>query len=146
MKALVKYASGEGNVEVRDVEEAPCGANQVRVEIAFCGVCGTDLHVLQDTYRNYPPVILGHEAAGVVVEIGRDVQSVAIGDAVTILGATSVTCGKCTYCRSGHFVFCKIRRGMGHGVNGAFARSLVVRPDQLYRIPAGFALVEAALA
>ncbi len=145
MKALVKYASGEGNVEVRDVEEAPCGANQVRVEIAFCGVCGTDLHVVHDTYRNYPPVILGHEAAGVVVEVGREVQSVAIGDAVTILGATSVTCGKCTYCRSGHFMFCKTRRGMGHGVNGAFARSLVVRPDQLYRIPAGFALDEAAL-
>src|SRR5579862_4347757 len=135
MKALVKYSGGEGNVEVRDVEEPPCGADQVKIEIAFCGVCGTDLHVVHDTYPNYPPVILGHEASGVVVEKGRNVQSVNIGDPVTILGATSVTCGQCTYCRTGHFTFCKIRRGMGHGVNGAFARYLVKRPDQLYRIP-----------
>lgn len=145
MKALVKYASGEGNVEVRDVGEPPCGPNEVKVEIAFCGVCGTDLHVVHDTYPNYPPVILGHEAAGTVVEVGREVKSSKVGDPVTILGATSVTCGTCTYCRTGHFIFCKIRRGMGHGVNGAFARYLVKRPDQLYKIPEGFALDEAAL-
>ncbi len=54
MKALVKYASREGNVEIREVEEPRCGDNQVKLEIAFCGICGTDLHVLHDTFRNYP--------------------------------------------------------------------------------------------
>ena len=56
MKALVKFAKGEGNLDVMDVEEPPCGDGQVKVEIAFCGVCGTDLHILHDTFRNYPPV------------------------------------------------------------------------------------------
>jgi L-iditol 2-dehydrogenase len=145
MKAVVKYAPGPGNIDVMDVDEPECGANQVKVEIAFCGVCGTDLHVLHDTFRNYPPVILGHECAGTVVEAGREVNGVTAGDRVTILGATAVTCGRCVYCRSGHFIFCKARRGMGHGVNGGFARYVVVRPDQLYRVPQDFTLEEAAL-
>ena len=145
MKAVVKYASGPGNIDVLDVDEPECGANQVKVEIAFCGVCGTDLHVLHDTFRNYPPVILGHECAGTVVEVGRSVSGVNVGDRVTILGATAVTCGHCMYCSSGNFIFCKARRGMGHGVNGGFARYVVVRPDQLYRVPDDFTLEEAAL-
>lgn len=145
MKAVVKYAAGPGNIDILDVEEPECGAHQVKVEIAFCGVCGTDLHVLHDTFRNYPPVILGHECAGTVVETGRSVSGVNIGDRVTILGATAVTCGRCMYCSSGNFIFCKARRGMGHGVNGGFARYVVVRPDQLYRVPDDFTLEEAAL-
>ena len=145
MKALQKFAPGEGNVEIREVGEPVCGSNQVKIEVAFCGICGTDLHVLHDTFRNYPPVILGHEFAGTVVEVGREVRRAAPGDGVTVLGATAVTCGQCLYCRSGHFMFCPNRRGMGHGVNGAFARYVVVRDDQVYRIPGGFALAEAAL-
>jgi L-iditol 2-dehydrogenase len=145
MKALVKYASGDGNVDIMDVDEPICGENQIKIEVAFCGVCGTDLHVMHDTFRNYPPVILGHEFAGTVVEAGRNVTSISPGDAVTVLGATAVTCGQCAYCRSGYFIFCANRRGMGHGVNGAFTRYVVVRPDQAYRIPEGFSLEEAAL-
>src|SRR5947209_12966841 len=145
MKALVKYASGEGNVDIREVEEPRCGDNQVKLEIAYCGICGTDIHVMHDTFRNYPPVILGHEFAGTVVETGREVAGVSIGDRVTVLGATAVTCGVCRYCREGRFIFCPTRRGMGHGVNGAFARYVVVRPDQLYRIPEHFTLEEAAI-
>src|SRR6476661_1836232 len=145
MKAVVKYAPGVGNIDVRDVREPSCGPGLVKVQVAFCGVCGTDLHVLHDTFRNYPPVILGHECAGTVVEVGPGVSAVAPGDPVTVLGATAVTCGQCAYCRSGYFIFCPARRGMGHGVNGAFARYLVVRPDQLYRLPDGMALQAGAL-
>jgi L-iditol 2-dehydrogenase len=145
MKALVKHTPGEGNLDILDVEEPQCGENQVKVEIAFCGVCGTDIHVMHDTYRNFPPVILGHEFAGTVVETGRCVTGVARGERVAVLGATAITCGQCQYCRSGNFVFCKNRRGMGHGVNGAFTRYVVVRPDQLYRVPEGFSLEEAAI-
>jgi L-iditol 2-dehydrogenase len=145
LKALVKYASGDGNVDVLDVDEPTCQDTQVKLEIAYCGVCGTDIHVLHDTFRNYPPVILGHEFAGTVVEVGRNVQGVRIGARVAGLGATAVTCGECQYCRSGYFIFCSNRRGMGHGVNGAFTRYVVMRPDQLYRIPDDFGLDEAAL-
>jgi L-iditol 2-dehydrogenase len=145
VKALVKFAPGEGNLDVLDVEEPRCGDNQVKVAVAFCGVCGTDLHVLHDTFRNYPPVILGHECSGTVAEVGRNVTGVRIGERVTVLGATAVTCGECRYCRSGYFIFCRNRRGIGHGVNGAFTRFLIARPDQLYRIPDSFTLEEAAL-
>ena len=145
MKAVVKFASGEGNVEVLDVDEPSCGDDQVKLEVGYCGVCGTDLHVFHDTFRNYPPVILGHEFAGTVVEIGRNVSGVSVGDRVTGLGATAVTCGKCEYCLSGYFIFCTNRRGMGHGVNGALTRYVVMRPDQLYRVPDGFSMEEAAL-
>lgn len=145
MKAVVKYAPGAGNIDVLDVKEPACGPGLVKVQVAFCGVCGTDLHVLHDTFRNYPPVILGHECAGTVIELGPGVSGVAIGDPVTVLGATAVTCGRCAYCRSGYFIFCSQRRGMGHGVDGAFARYLVVRPDQLYRLPDGMSLEAGAL-
>ncbi len=130
---------------MRDVKEPACGPGLVKVQVAFCGVCGTDLHVLHDTFRNYPPVILGHECAGTVSEVGVGVTGVAVGDPVTVLGATAVTCGRCAYCRSGYFIFCSQRRGMGHGVDGAFTRYLVVRPDQLYRLPDGMSLEAGAL-
>ena len=145
MKALIKYAPGNGNVEIREVDEPVCGPDQIKLEIGFCGVCGTDLHVLHDTFRNYPPVILGHEFAGTVVEVGKKVTGIVQGDRGAVLGATAVTCGQCQYCRSGHFIFCSNRRGMGHGVNGAFARYVIIRPDQFYRIPSRLTIEEAAL-
>ena len=88
MKALVKYASGEGNVELREVEEPRCGDSEVKLEIAYCGICGTDLHVLHDTFRNYPPVILGHEFSGTVVEVGRKVTNATVGERVAGLALT----------------------------------------------------------
>ena len=145
MKALVKFAPGNGNLDVLDVAEPACGDDKVKVEIAYCGVCGTDIHVMHDTFRNFPPVILGHEFAGTVVETGKNVKNAAQGERVTVLGATAVTCGACEYCRSGYFIFCRNRRGMGHGVNGAFTQYVVVRPDQLYRIPENFSLAEASV-
>ncbi|MBS1858931.1 MAG: alcohol dehydrogenase catalytic domain-containing protein [Acidobacteria bacterium] len=145
MKALVKFAPGPGNLDILEVDEPVCGPREVKVEIAFCGVCGTDLHVMHDTFRNYPPVILGHEFSGTVVEAGREVAGVTPGERVTVLGATAVSCGTCRYCREGRFIFCRDRRGMGHGVNGAFARYVVVRPDQLYRVPDHLTLEEAAI-
>lgn len=145
MKALVKYQAGAGHVELREVAEPECGPDQVKLEVAYCGVCGTDLHVYHDTFRNYPPVILGHEFAGTVVEVGPQARRVAPGDLVTVLPASAVTCGSCLYCRTGRFMFCRERRGMGHGVNGAFAPYAVVREDQAYKIPPGLSLAESAL-
>jgi L-iditol 2-dehydrogenase len=145
MQALVKYAPGDGNVDVRDVDEPVLRDDQVRIEVAFCGVCGTDLHVLHDTFRNYPPVILGHEISGTVVDVGPRANGVPLGQRVAVLGATTVTCGECEHCRSGYFIFCARRRGMGHGVNGGFARYVAARPDQLYRIPDSMTLDAGAL-
>lgn len=145
MKALVKHAPGPGNLDLLDVPEPHCPDDQVRVEIAFCGVCGTDIHVMHDTFRNYPPVILGHEFSGTVLEVGRKVAGVRVGERIAGLGATAVTCRKCQYCQSGHFMFCPDRRGMGHGVDGALTRYVILRPDQLYRVPDELSMQEAAM-
>src|SRR5271157_4789166 len=126
MKAVMKYAPGNGNVAVMDTAEPPCGDRQVKVEVAFCGVCGTDLHVYHDTFRNYPPVILGHEFSGIVRETGTQTQGFQVGDRVTVCPASAVVCGRCEYCRQGYYMFCPVRRGMGHGVNGSFTRYVVV--------------------
>lgn len=145
MKALVKFAKGPGNVEIRDVAEPTMRSDQVMLEVAWCGICGTDLHVQQDTFRNFPPVILGHEIAARVVATGKDVSGWSEGESASILGASTVTCGHCIYCRAGEFMFCPERRGMGHGVNGGFARYIVARPDQLFRLPQGLPIEEGAV-
>jgi L-iditol 2-dehydrogenase len=160
VQALIKFAPGPGNVEIRDVLEPHPGPGQVKLRIDYCGVCGTDLHVLHDTFRNFPPVILGHEFTGTVVETGPAASApaaaapgspapgapgVSEGDRVAVLGAVAVTCGECRYCQSGEFMFCPRRRGMGHGVSGAFTRYVLVRPDQCYRLPPGIGLDEGAV-
>ncbi|GJM29177.1 MAG: sorbitol dehydrogenase [Cyclobacteriaceae bacterium] len=145
MKAVVKYQKGSGNVEVREMPEPQCTDDKVILEVAHCGVCGTDLHVYHDTFRNFPPVILGHEFSGRIVEVGKNVKNVNIGENYCVLGATAVQCGSCQYCESGEFMFCKNRRGMGHGVNGAFTRYTAIRPNQLFSIPDGVPLEQAAL-
>lgn len=145
MEALVKYQAGPGNVALQDMPQPVPAANQVLLEVQGCGICGTDLHVYHDRFRNYPPVILGHEFVGKVIELGSEVREIPPGEQYAVLGAVAVTCGTCRYCRSGEFMFCQNRRGMGHGVNGAFARYAVARPDQLYRVPKGLSADEAAL-
>ena len=145
MKALMKTKPGVGNVELVDIPEPECKPGCVKIKVAFCGVCGTDLHVYHDTFPNYPPVILGHEFSGTVVEVGEGVERVKCEDRVTVLGATAVVCGKCAWCRQGYFMFCSIRRGMGHGVSGAFTEYVVVREDQVYLLPENVRFEEGAL-
>ena len=145
MEALIKYDKGRGNVALMEVPEPRCEKHQVILDVNCCGICGTDLHVYHDTFRNYPPVILGHEFAGTIVELGTRVQGVNLGDSFAVLGATAITCGHCQYCRNGEFMFCDKRRGMGHGVNGAFTRYVAVRPDQLFKLPPNVTMQEGAL-
>lgn len=145
MKALVKSARGPGNVDISEMPEPDLDRAPIKIEVEACGICGTDLHVYDDTFRNFPPVILGHEFAGRVVETAKGVEGFTEGDRVTVLGASTVTCGECVFCRQGEFMFCGERRGMGHGVNGAFARYVVAREDQLFRLPDGLPTEQGAL-
>ncbi len=145
MKAVVKFDKGPGNVDYREMPEPIGGDDRVILEVAHSGICGTDLHVFHDTFKNYPPVILGHEFSGKIVEMGRNVKDIAIGDRFSVLGATAVMCGKCAYCESGTFMFCKNRRGMGHGVHGAFTKYVSVRPNQLFSVKEGVSMEHAAL-
>jgi L-iditol 2-dehydrogenase len=102
MKALVKIKPGIGNVDMVDIPEPQCNDDGVKIEVRYCGICGTDIHVYYDTFKNYPPVILGHEFSGIVVETGRNVKSIKPGDRLTVLGSTMVKCGVCDYCTQGN--------------------------------------------
>lgn len=145
MKALVKYDKGPGNVALMEMPEPVCKPGQVKLEIAYCGICGTDLHVYHDTFKNFPPVILGHEFVGKVVEKSPEVSHIKIGECYAVLGANAITCGQCYHCQKGEFIFCLHRRGMGHGINGAFTRFAVARPDQLYVLPNHLEIKQGAL-
>jgi L-iditol 2-dehydrogenase len=132
MEALVKYDKGAGNVRLQEMPEPKIEDGQVILEVNSCGICGTDLHVYHDTFKNYPPVILGHEFSGKVIEKGKNTDGIDLGNRYSVLGALTIICNNCEYCHSGEFMFCKAKRGMGHGVNGAFTKYVAARPDQLY--------------
>src|SRR5215510_3442492 len=83
MKAIMKVAPGVGNVEVRDIPEPSVADGQVKIRVKAAGLCGTDLHILKDEFRSWPPVVLGHEVAGEVVEVGGGVAEVEPGMRVT---------------------------------------------------------------
>jgi len=90
VKALVKYAAGDGNRRCPRCSGAHGRENLVRWKLGSAACVELIYHILHDTFRNYPPVILGHEFAGTVAEVGANVSSVAVGEKVAGLGATAV--------------------------------------------------------
>ena len=144
MKALVKTARGPGNLEIREVPEPVCGEKGVKIEVAACGVCGTDIHVLKDEFPTNPPVIIGHEFCGRVVETGPGVTKFAPGDRVTAENVC-IHCGECYMCRAGHYAICVKRGAQGLNIDGAFARYIVCAEKDVYRIPDNISYEEGAL-
>jgi L-iditol 2-dehydrogenase len=134
MKGVLKFAPGSGNVELREMPEPEPGPGQVKIAVEAAGICGTDIHIHDGEYPCSPPVILGHEMAGRVVETGSGVTTFGPGDRVTAL-PFAVTCGRCRYCRQGELAFCPERKSFGSGVHGAFAPYLVVPHSVVRRLP-----------
>ena len=115
MKALVKYARGKGNMEVRQVAERRLAANEVRIQVEATGICGSDLHIFHDEIK-IPiqiPVVVGHEFSGRVSEVGKQVEQVRVGERVTAMPSVRV-CGTCRYCRTGSYNLCIRRESMGY--------------------------------
>jgi L-iditol 2-dehydrogenase len=134
MKAVMKVARGVGNVELRDIPEPSAGVGQVKIQVQAAGICGTDLHIYKDEFRSVPPVVLGHEIAGEIVELGEGVDGLKIGERVTTETYFS-TCGECAYCRTGHQNLCLNRRSIGSAVNGGFTNYVVVPAKNIHRLP-----------
>jgi L-iditol 2-dehydrogenase len=82
MKALVKYAPGPGNLELRDIPVPEIGDNDILLKISYCGICGSDLHIETETHPCDPPVAIGHEFSGVIARVGKSVTGFREGDAV----------------------------------------------------------------
>jgi len=121
MKALMKLK--DGGMALVDIPEPAPGPGEVKVLVKATGICGTDLYGYSAVK---PPVVLGHETAGEVVEEGEGVKRLRVGDRVTT-ETTAYVCGKCRFCQSGNYNLCPERRGLGSKVNGAFAKYFVIR-------------------
>jgi L-idonate 5-dehydrogenase len=151
MDALVIHAAGDLRIE--DVPTAPVGPNQLRVRVRYGGICGSDLHYFHHggfgTVRVKEPMVLGHEVAGVIEELGADVSGFAAGDRIAV--SPSRPCGACRFCQRGLQNHCLDMRYYGSAmrtphVQGAFRRELVIETHQAHRLAAGVSDREGAMA
>ena len=147
MKALVLKAYKQFAYE--DVPDSEPGSDDVLVAVKACGICGSDVHGMDgSTGRRRPPIIMGHEAAGVISKVGSRVTGWATGDRVTF--DSTIYCGQCAFCRRGMINLCDRRRVLGvscedYRQNGAFAELVAVPQRILYRLPDGLTFEHAAL-
>jgi threonine dehydrogenase-like Zn-dependent dehydrogenase len=147
MKALILKEYKQFAYE--DVPAPVLGPTDVLVAVKACGICGSDVHGMDgSTGRRRPPIIMGHEAAGVISSVGSGVTGWAVGDRVTF--DSTIYCGHCELCRRGLINLCDNRRVLGvscedYRQNGAFAEFVAVPQHILYRLPEGLAFEHAAL-
>ena len=144
MKAVVKYATGPGNVDLREMPEPEVRPGHAVITVEAAGICGTDLHIQSAEYPCIPPVILGHEFSGTVAEVGSGVSTELLGRRVTCLPYFT-TCGSCEFCRSDQPNLCKDRKSVGSGVNGAFARSVLVPERSIRLLPESIDFIAGAV-
>jgi len=146
MKAVVKAAAGPG-AEIRDVPVPVCGAGDLLLRVLRAGVCGTDLHIVEwdrwSAGRVRPPVTLGHEFVGEVVERGAEVTEFRAGERVAC--ESHIVCGHCVACRTGNSHVCENTRILGVDVNGGFAEYVTVPAVNAWRAPANIPLEVAAV-
>ncbi len=148
MKALM--LSAPGRLEYIDVPDPLVGNEDVLVEVRACGICGSDIHGMDgSTGRRIPPIIMGHEASGVIRAMGPAVEGWVEGERVTF--DSTIYCGACDYCRAGRFNLCDDRRVLGvscddYRQHGAFAEYVAVPARVLYRLPDAVTDVQGAMA
>jgi threonine 3-dehydrogenase len=134
MPAVRKLAAEPGLV-LDEVDVPTCGEDEVLVAVEAASVCGTDLHIARwddwAAHRIRPPLTLGHELAGTVVERGRLVRHVELGDYVS--AESHVTCGMCFHCRTGQAHMCERTRILGVDRDGAFAPFVVVPESVIWQ-------------
>ena len=147
MKALLLKEYKE--LEVTEMPQPEFGPNEVLVKVEACGICGSDVHGYDGSSgRRIPPLIMGHEASGTIAETGSDVTGYAPGDRVTF--DSTVSCGKCHFCRAGKINLCDNRKVLGVSCGdyrqpGAFAEYVVVPEHILDRLPDELGFEQAAM-
>ncbi|MCH9625333.1 MAG: L-threonine 3-dehydrogenase [Chlamydiales bacterium] len=136
MKAIIKKEPREG-VWIEDVEKPTTGDDEVLIKIHTTSICGTDIHLyLWDEWaaKTLPiPSIIGHEFAGEIIEIGKNVKGFRIGERVS--GEGHITCGQCYHCRTGARVLCPNTIGVGVNRNGCFAEYLCIPAENVFPLP-----------
>ncbi len=143
MKAAVFYGA-EKPLEIEDVPTPQIGPEEALIKIAACGICHTDLHYLEGvpTFKK-PPVILGHEASGLVTKTGENVTNVEVDDRVLI--PPVLTCGHCYSCRIGRENLCRNIVMIGNSIDGAYAEYAKIPAKDLINLPEEIPLEEASI-
>jgi 6-hydroxycyclohex-1-ene-1-carbonyl-CoA dehydrogenase len=144
MKAAVFHGAGRP-LEVTEVPTPTPGPGEALIKVAGCGLCHTDLHYLDHGVKTFktPPLILGHEAAGTVAELGAGVTSRKVGDRVVIPAVLS--CGRCRYCRQGRENLCDQLAMLGNNIDGAYAEYVAVPAVELVAVPDAIPLEQASV-
>jgi L-iditol 2-dehydrogenase len=146
MKALLLTAPSQ--LEFTDVADPVCRSDEVVVRIRACGICGSDIHGWDGSSgRRRPPLIMGHEAAGEIASMGKEVEGWRVGDRVTF--DSTIYCGNCPFCEAGEINLCLNRRVVGvapgeYRQDGAFAEFLALPARILHSLPAGLDFAKAA--
>lgn len=123
MKAAVY--KGIGSMVVEDIAKPSAGKGELLVQVKACAICGGDLRTFRHGHNAiHPPIVLGHEIAGIVVEAGEDVDRYKVGDRVIV--APGIGCGHCSYCLSGRQHLCYNRKTIAHHYNGGFAEYVLI--------------------
>ena len=143
MRALVKKVKGPGNLELQDVPIPKKEAGEVLLRVRACGICGSDLKIQDDQHPYTPPVVIGHEFAGEIVEIGSGVSGWKVGDRV-VSEQHFKACGHCRQCLTGNAFACSSKRAPGYFTDGAFTEFIRVPAWLLHRIPDSLSFIEAA--
>lgn len=135
MKAVVVNPESTGVVVV-DKELRPLEAGEALVQIEYCGVCHTDLHVANGDFGKVPGRVLGHEGIGIVTEIAPGVTSLKVGDRVSVAWFFQ-GCGMCEYCTTGRETLCRTVKNAGYSVDGGMAEQCIVTADYAVKVPEG---------
>ncbi|HFU4201012.1 TPA: alcohol dehydrogenase AdhP [Streptococcus suis] len=135
MKAVVVNPESTGVVVV-EKELRPLEASEALVQIEYCGVCHTDLHVANGDFGKVPGRVLGHEGIGIVTEIAPDVTSLKVGDRVSVAWFFQ-GCGMCEYCTTGRETLCRTVKNAGYSVDGGMAEQCIVTADYAVKVPEG---------
>ncbi len=144
MRAVVKTASGPGALELREVGRPSPGPGQVLLAVRAAALCGTDVHIAHGTMPIHPPLILGHELAGVVAEVGSGVAHDLVGKRVTTETDASF-CGVCEYCRAGDQHLCPRRTAIGTSSAGGLADFVAVPAAGIHLLPGNVDFIAGSL-
>lgn len=147
MKAML--LSEYNKLAITEMPTPQIADDEVLIRVRACGICGSDIHGYDgSTGRRIPPIVMGHEAAGEIDKVGARVKDYRAGDRVTF--DSTVSCGKCDYCKAGQVNLCDNRMVLGvscgeYRRHGAFAEYVAVPERILYRLPASLPYERAAL-
>ena len=136
MKAVVVNPEGTNVQLVENKEMRSLETGEALVDIEYCGVCHTDLHVAHGDFGKVPGRVLGHEGIGIVKEIAPDVKSLQVGDRVNVAWFFE-GCGACEYCTTGRETLCRTVKNAGYSVDGGMAEQCIVTADYAVKVPEG---------